>query len=122
MSKMPRRKTQITAAEPERSVPMRSLFNLVPWIARHESNYSEIDVYAEGSGQWVTLADIYDSSHVDAEGAANYIVRAVNSYANDRSLIAELTGMLHRCLAAGRFDLNIQDSIELLIKKAETLR
>ena len=99
----------------------RSLYAVAPWTARHQNDCSEIDVYAEAAGNWITLTEIHDTAFVDAERTSNFIVRAVNAYDANRALIGELAGMLRRCLASGRFDVKVEDSAELLIRKVEAM-
>lgn len=116
MSKIATKKVQVTT-----SAQHRSLYTAAPWTARHQNDHSEVEAYIEATGNWTTVLEIDDSVGIDAEATTDFIVRAVNAYDVNRSLIHELASALRQCLATGGLEWKTEHSAELAVRKAEQL-
>ena len=53
-----------------------------PWTYTNFGNHSEIEAFIEATGAWETIAEVHSIADLDAEDIADFIVRAVSSYAH----------------------------------------
>lgn len=116
MPKAMKRKLQIVA-----TAQGKPRYTAAPWTARHHPNHSEIEAYVEATGNWTTLAEIFDATGVDAEATADFIAYAINAYDVNRALIGELAAALRRCLTSNALGWDAQYGAETAVRKAEQL-
>jgi len=100
----------------------KALFTVSPWSCVHTQTSSKIEAYVESAGDWETIAEVKDSAGINAEKVTNFIVRAVNAYSQDRSLIAEMAEALEECIACGgKLDFSAEQAAESCIRRAKEM-
>jgi hypothetical protein len=68
---------------------LKCLYALQPWRCVHYPNSSEIEAYAEASGQFEVVAFIPRTSGAAAETTANFICQVINDHAQNKNLLRD---------------------------------
>jgi hypothetical protein len=84
--------------EPRTLTPQESAYMLMAWSCNHHPGFSEIEAYLPITGNFEIIADIHNSSGVDAEVVAGLIARAVNAFPRNQEMLVEMAGALELCL------------------------
>src|SRR5262249_29441068 len=89
-----------------------------PWNAVHKNNISTIEAYIEEISDWQPVAEVKQTASIDAAPNADFIVRAVNSYEDNRSLIRSMIAALELCLESKGLSWEAEQEAEIIIARA----
>jgi len=82
----------------------KRFYRIHPWQCRHHINHSEIVAYVEASGKWETVLTVHQTSGINTETMATFILNLVNDNQNNRDLLFEAMLTLETVLEKGRLD------------------
>jgi len=93
-----------------------------PWACQHSDDASAIDAYIEGVGEWATIARTQPVDGVNPQEIAEQIIRAVNLYEKQQSMLAEMVMTLKLCLECEGITWEAEHDAEILINRFEAMK
>jgi hypothetical protein len=109
--------TNQTAAAPVKASSKAT----TPWACQHRDDGSVIDAYIEGVGEWATIAQTLPVEGTNPKDVAEQIIRAVNSYEKQQSMLAEMVMTLKLCLECDGITWEAEHDAEILINRFEAM-
>ncbi len=100
----------------------QSLKATTPWACQHSAEGSSIDAYLESTGEWTTIARIPASADINPKEIAEQIVRAVNSYEKNHSMMSEMVEALKLCLECEGITWEAEHDADIMIDRFEALQ
>lgn len=90
-----------------------------PWACRHYPDVSEIEAYADDTGQKKIIAETFNAPYCNAQANAEHIVRTINQCAKMRELIADMLTALEMCLECEGLTWEAEQEADIMCTKAK---
>jgi len=119
MSKISALKKPVKTGREKSAKTQKNFYSAHTWQCRHLSDWSEILAYAEASGAWETVIQIYPTSGHSAETIATFVCGLINDNQRDKSLLEEAMDALQQCLETERLTFSSEQMAERTVARIQ---